>query len=77
MSHSSTTGNAVTRSAGGQQLHVVLISVHGLIRGQNLELGSDADTGGQTRYVVELASALSEHPGISRVDVLTRPVWMC
>ena len=74
MSNSSTTGNTATRSAGGRQLHVVLISVHGLIRGQGLELGCDADTGGQTRYVVELARALGEHPGIARVDVLTRRV---
>ena len=50
---------------------MLLISVHGLIRGQNLELGCDADTGGQTRYVVELAGALGEHPGIARVDILT------
>jgi len=60
--------------AGERRLHVVLISVHGLIRGQNFELGRDADTGGQTRYVVELAQALSEHPEIARVDLLTRRV---
>ena len=59
---------------GERRLHVVLISVHGLIRGQNFELGRDADTGGQTRYVVELARALSEHPEIARVDLLTRRV---
>ncbi|MGE0081852.1 MAG: HAD-IIB family hydrolase [Thiohalomonadaceae bacterium] len=55
-------------------LYVVLISVHGLIRGHNLELGRDADTGGQTRYVVELARALAAHPAIARVDLLTRRV---
>ena len=49
----------------GQVLHVALISVHGLIRGQNLELGRDADTGGQTLYVVELARSLAERPDIS------------
>ena len=32
--------------------YIVLISIHGLIRSQNLELGCDADTGGQTKYVV-------------------------
>lgn len=74
MSLSPTTGNAASPSAGVPQLHVVLISVHGLIRGQDLELGRDADTGGQTRYVVELARALGEHPGISRVDILTRRI---
>jgi len=29
------------------------------IRGENLELGRDADTGGQTKYVPELTKALS------------------
>ena len=34
------------------KLNILLISIHGLIRGQDLELGRDADTGGQTKYVV-------------------------
>ena len=55
-------------------LYVVLISPHGLIRGSNLELGRDADTGGQTKYVVELARALSERPEVGRVDLLTRRI---
>ena len=55
-------------------LYIALISVHGLIRGQNLELGRDADTGGQTKYVVELARALSRLPGIGTVDLFTRLV---
>lgn len=54
--------------------YIVLISVHGLIRGQNLELGRDADTGGQTKYVVELARALGEHPSVGQVDLITRRV---
>jgi sucrose-phosphate synthase len=29
------------------RLYVVLISMHGLVRGENMELGKDADTGGQ------------------------------
>lgn len=53
-------------------LYIVLISVHGLVRGSELELGRDADTGGQTLYVVELAKALAKHPLISRVDLITR-----
>jgi sucrose-phosphate synthase len=60
-------------SADGR-LHLVFISVHGLIRGQDLELGRDADTGGQVRYVVELARALGEHPDVARVDLLSRRV---
>lgn len=55
-------------------LYVLLISVHGLIRGHNLELGRDADTGGQTKYVVELARALARQVAVERVDLVTRLV---
>lgn len=55
-------------------LNIVMISVHGLIRGRDLELGRDADTGGQTLYVVELARALAERPEVARVDIMTRCV---
>lgn len=55
-------------------LYLVLISVHGLIRGHDLELGRDADTGGQTKYVVELARALGERADVERVVLLTRRV---
>ena len=55
-------------------LYLVLISPHGLIRSKNFELGRDSDTGGQTKYVVELASALSECPDVRRVDLLTRRI---
>lgn len=60
--------------ATSEDLYLCLISVHGLIRGHNLELGRDADTGGQTKYVVELASALKEQPGVAQVDLITRRV---
>ena len=59
---------------GDHGLYVQLISVHGLLRGHGLELGRDADTGGQTKYVVELARALAHHPDVDRVDLLTRKV---
>lgn len=55
-----------------QGLYIVLISIHGLIRGDRLELGRDADTGGQTRYVVELARKLAAHPQVAQVDLVTR-----
>ena len=55
-------------------LRICLISVHGLIRGDNLELGRDADTGGQTTYVVELAGALAAHPEVGTVDLMTRRI---
>ncbi|KAL3497335.1 hypothetical protein ACH5RR_040067 [Cinchona calisaya] len=56
------------------KLYIVLISLHGLIRGENMELGRDSDTGGQVKYVVELARALGAMPGVYRVDLLTRQV---
>jgi len=56
------------------KLYILLISVHGLIRASNLELGRDADTGGQTKYVVELARALAEHPDVGRVDLVTKRI---
>ena len=58
----------------GQPLYILLISVHGLIRGHDLELGRDADTGGQTKYVVELARALAEREDVGKVVLLTRRV---
>ena len=55
-------------------LYIALISLHGLIRGENLELGRDADTGGQVQYVLDLARALAEHPKVSRVELMTRQI---
>ena len=54
--------------------YIVLISIHGLIRGHDLELGCNADTGGQTKYVVDLARALAEHEDVEQVDLVTRRV---
>ncbi|CAK9137947.1 unnamed protein product [Ilex paraguariensis] len=39
-----------------------------------MELGRDSDTGGQVKYVVELARALSNMKGVYRVDLLTRQI---
>ena len=55
-------------------MYIALISVHGLIRAHDLELGRDADTGGQTKYVVDFAKALSELPEVDRVDLFTRRI---
>ncbi len=55
-------------------MYILLLSIHGLIRGHDLELGRDADTGGQTKYVVDLARALGERDDVSRVDLVTRRV---
>jgi sucrose-phosphate synthase len=56
-------------------LYIAMISVHGLIRSEDIELGRDADTGGQIKYVVELAKYLSQHEGVSKVDLYTRQVF--
>ncbi|MEE4272910.1 MAG: HAD-IIB family hydrolase [Thermoanaerobaculales bacterium] len=55
-------------------LYIALISVHGLIRGTDAELGRDADTGGQIQYVLDLARALAERPDVDRVELMTRQV---
>jgi sucrose-phosphate synthase len=58
--------------AKNQPLYILMISIHGLIRGDNLELGRDADTGGQTKYVVELTRALARQSAVRQVDLVTR-----
>jgi len=56
-------------------LYLLLLSVHGLIRGVDPELGRDADTGGQITYVLDLARALARHPRVARVDLVTRRIF--
>ncbi len=56
-------------------LKITLISLHGLIRGQAPELGRDADTGGQVKYVLELARELALHERVSSVELLTRQIF--
>lgn len=53
-------------------LHIMMLSVHGLMRANEPELGHDADTGGQILYVLELARALGRHPLVAQIDVVTR-----
>lgn len=55
-------------------ISIFMISLHGLLRGENMELGRDADTGGQITYVVELAKTLSKHKDVAKVELLTRLV---
>jgi sucrose-phosphate synthase len=64
----------VVSMTDGQGLYIALISLHGLIRGNEPELGRDADTGGQVLYVLDLARALSERPEVSRVELMTRQI---
>lgn len=53
-------------------LRILSLSLHGLLRGEALELGRDADTGGQIAYVVDQARALARHPAVDHVEVVTR-----
>ena len=52
--------------------YVQLFSLHGLIRSKNQEMGRDADTGGQVKYVLELGTALSSRKDVGQVDLFTR-----
>ena len=56
------------------RVNILLLSVHGLIRANNLELGRDADTGGQIKYVIELARTLAEFKEVDQVNLLTRRI---
>ena len=57
-----------------RKLDILHLSLHGLIRGENLELGRDPDTGGQCLYVLELVKALARSPRVARVSLVTRRV---
>ncbi len=54
--------------------YIAMFSVHGLVRSRDIELGRDADTGGQILYVIEQAKALAAHPRVEQVDLFTRSV---
>lgn len=58
----------------GRKLKIALISLHGLIRANDPELGRDADTGGQIKYVLELSRELSQLAEVEQVDLLTRQI---
>ncbi len=55
-------------------LKITLISLHGLIRAHEPEYGRDADTGGQVKYVLELAKELAAQPEVREVELLTRQI---
>jgi len=58
----------------GSLPYVQMFSIHGLLRAENLELGRDADTGGQINYVLTLGHHLSAREEIGRVDLFTRMI---
>tara|TARA_Y100001968_G_scaffold24074_1_gene18883 strand:- start:6802 stop:8931 length:2130 start_codon:yes stop_codon:yes gene_type:complete len=53
-------------------LKLLHLNIHGLIRSHDLELGRDADTGGQTLYVLELVKGLAARPEVDEVQLVTR-----
>jgi len=55
-----------------KKYHIQIFSVHGLLRAENMQLGHDADTGGQIKYVVELGYALSRLKNVKQVELFTR-----
>ena len=55
-------------------LNFLHLHLHGLIRSRNLELGRDSDTGGQTKYVLELAKSLANTSEVDQVDLVTRSI---
>ena len=57
-----------------RNLKITLISLHGLIRAHEPELGRDADTGGQVKYVLELAREFAVQPNVREVELLTRQI---
>ncbi len=57
-----------------QKRYLLLISVHGLIRGYDQELGRDADSGGQIKYVLDLARSLARCEDVEKVDLVTRRI---
>ena len=52
-------------------LRLLHLHLHGLFRSQELELGRDSDTGGQTLYVLELARSLALRPEVDHVDAVS------
>ena len=55
-----------------RKFHIQMFSVHGLLRAENMQLGHDADTGGQIKYVAELGDALSQAENVKKVELFTR-----
>ena len=62
----------MTESVAGAFL--VHVSLHGLVRGSSLELGCNADTGGQVKFVIELARQCASNPRVGEVLVVTRQI---
>jgi sucrose-phosphate synthase len=55
-------------------LYLLHVSIHGRFRSVAPEIGVDADTGGQTKYVLELLRRLGKVRTVHRVELLTRKI---
>lgn len=53
-------------------MYLFHISLHGLVRSKDIELGRNSDTGGQITYVLNLLDALSAHDEVTKVELATR-----
>ncbi len=61
-------------TATSPPLRIAIFSLHGLIRAVDPELGRDPDTGGQIKYVLELADELGQRPDVESVELITRQI---
>lgn len=55
-------------------LYLAHFTLHGLVRGDGMELGRDPDTGGQILYAVELVRELARRPEVGKIELLTRRI---
>jgi sucrose-phosphate synthase len=55
-----------------KKTNILLLNLHGLIRGDSPEIGKDLDNGGQIVYALEHAYTLSENPRVQKVILFTR-----
>jgi sucrose-phosphate synthase len=70
----STSVAAPVRPRESKRLYLMHVSIHGLIRANAPEIGVDADTGGQTKYVLELSRRLGVSRRVRRFELLTRKI---
>ncbi len=66
--------DATPTIASPPPLRIAIFSLHGLIRAIDPELGRDPDTGGQIKYVLELADELGQRPDVESVELITRQI---
>jgi sucrose-phosphate synthase len=53
-------------------LNIYMVNIHGLLRGKDIEMGRDADTGGQIRYILDFTRELSAFDEINEINIFTR-----